>query len=242
VPYGDPWILLTAIALATKRIRLGPMVTPLPRRRPWTVARQAVTLDYLSGGRFTLGVGLGNPLQEFTAFGEDGDLKVRAAKLDEGLAIVTECWTGKKFSFHGEHYELNDVEFLPVPLQQPRIPIWVGATWPIPAPLRRAARWDGVWAIRRHPDGTSSMLTPDEVRGVRRVIAEDRAAAGRPANEPFDLLASGVTPSDDPARAAAIVGEIAEAGATWWTERLNPAQRGSLENMRERIRKGPPRL
>jgi alkanesulfonate monooxygenase SsuD/methylene tetrahydromethanopterin reductase-like flavin-dependent oxidoreductase (luciferase family) len=241
VPYADPWILLAAIALATKRVRLGPMVTPLPRRRPWGVAREAVTLDYLSGGRFTLGIGLGNPPREFTAVGEEADPKIRAAKLDEGLAIVAECWTGKTFSFRGEHYRLDDVEFLPAPLQQPRIPIWLAATWPIRAPFRRAARWDGVWPLRRNPDGTTLNLVPDDIRGILDVIAEERAAAGRPVTDPFDILVHGVTPADDPAQAAAITGPYAEAGATWWTERINPS-RGSLEQMRERVRRGPPRL
>jgi alkanesulfonate monooxygenase SsuD/methylene tetrahydromethanopterin reductase-like flavin-dependent oxidoreductase (luciferase family) len=241
VPYADPWILLAAIALATKRVRLGPMVTPLPRRRPWGVAREAVTLDYLSGGRFTLGIGLGNPPREFTAVGEEADPKIRAAKLDEGLAIVAECWTGKTFSFRGEHYRLHDVEFLPAPLQQPRIPIWLAATWPIRAPFRRAARWDGVWPLRRNPDGTTLNLVPDDIRGILDVIAEERAAAGRPVTDPFDILVHGVTPADDPAQAAAITGPYAEAGATWWTERINPS-RGSLEQMRERVRRGPPRL
>ena len=94
VPYADPWILLTAIALATTQIRLGPMVMPLPRRRPWLVAREAVTLDHLSGGRFTLGVGIGNPINEFTDFGEETDLRIRAAMLDEGLAVLEGLWTG----------------------------------------------------------------------------------------------------------------------------------------------------
>ncbi len=241
VPYADPWILLAAIALATKRVRLGPMVTPLPRRRPWGVAREAVTLDHLSGGRFTLGIGLGNPPREFTAVGEEADPKIRAAKLDEGLAIVAECWTGKTFSFHGQHYRLDDVEFLPTPMQQPRIPVWLAATWPIRAPFRRAARWDGVWPLRRTPDGTTMTLAPDDIRGILDVIAEERAAAGRPVTDPFDILIHGVTPAGDPAEATAIVRPYAEAGATWWTERINPS-RGSLEQMRRRIAAGPPRF
>lgn len=241
VPYADPWILLATIALATTRVRLGPMVTPLPRRRPWSVAREAVSLDYLSGGRFTLGIGLGNPPREFSAVGEEADPKIRAAKLDEGLAIMAQCWTGETFSFHGQHYRLDDVEFLPRPLQQPRIPVWLAATWPIRAPFRRAALWDGVWPLRRNPDGTTATLTPEDVRDVLETIAQDRAAAGRPVTDPFDVLIHGTTPADDPAEAAAIIRPYAEAGATWWTERINPS-RGSLDDMRRRIAAGPPRL
>ena len=180
VPYADPWVLLTVIALATERVRLGPMVTPLPRRRPWLVAREAVTLDVLSGGRFTLGLGNGNPIREFTAFGEEADLRIRAAKLDEGLAIIEGLFSGKPFSFAGEHFTLGDVEFLPTPLQKPRMPIWLATTWPIRAPIRRAARFDGTWPLRRAPDGTSRPMSPDDVRGVCEMIAEERAAAGLP--------------------------------------------------------------
>jgi alkanesulfonate monooxygenase SsuD/methylene tetrahydromethanopterin reductase-like flavin-dependent oxidoreductase (luciferase family) len=241
VPYADPWVLLTVIALATSRVRLGPMVTPLPRRRPWLVAREAVTLDVLSGGRFTLGVGNGSPVREFTAFGEEADLRVRASMLDEGLAIIDGLFSGRPFSFRGVHYRLDEVEFLPVPLQQPRIPVWLAATWPIRAPFRRAARWDGVWPLRRNPDGTTVTLTPEDVRGVLETIAQERTAAGRPVTDPFDLLVHGTTPADDPAEAAAIARPYAEAGATWWTERINPS-RGSLDDMRRRVAAGPPRF
>jgi alkanesulfonate monooxygenase SsuD/methylene tetrahydromethanopterin reductase-like flavin-dependent oxidoreductase (luciferase family) len=248
VPYADPWILLTAIALATERIRLGPMVTPLPRRRPWLVAREAVTLDHLSGGRFTLGLGNGNPLREFTAFGEEADLKIRAAKLDEGLSIIEGLFTARPFNFQGEHYHLKDVEFLPGPLQQPRVPIWLASTWPVRAPIRRAARFDGTWPLRRSPDGSSHALSPDDVRGVCAMIAEERAATGLPAGldegpdaPPYDVLVAGITPADDSAQAGAITAPYAEAGATWWTERIN-TERGDISAMRRRVDAGPPRF
>jgi alkanesulfonate monooxygenase SsuD/methylene tetrahydromethanopterin reductase-like flavin-dependent oxidoreductase (luciferase family) len=248
VPYADPWILLTAIALATERIRIGPMVTPLPRRRPWLVAREAVTLDILSGGRFALGVGNGSPIREYTAFGEEWDLRIRAAELDEGLAIIDGLCTGRPFSFAGEHYTLNDVVFLPVPLQRPRMPIWLASTWPIRAPIRRAARFDGTWPLRRNAEGESEDMAPDDIRGVCAMIAEERSAAGLPAGlgegpeaRPYDVLVAGSTPADDPFRAAAIAAEFAEAGGTWWTERINTS-RGDLGEMRRRIDAGPPRF
>ena len=244
-PHADPWILLAAIAMATTRIRLGPMVTPLPRRRPWQVAREAVTLDHLSGGRLTLGVGSGSRIHEFAAFGGETDLRTRAAMLDEGLAILDGLMSGRPFSFEGAHYRIDEATFLPTPVQQPRMPIWIAATWPVRAPFRRAARWDGVWPLRRDPDGTSEPVTPDDVRGVCATIAEERIPAvpapGARDNRPFDVMVAGITPSDDPARAGATVREFAEAGATWWAERINPS-RGSLELMRERIRRGPPRF
>jgi alkanesulfonate monooxygenase SsuD/methylene tetrahydromethanopterin reductase-like flavin-dependent oxidoreductase (luciferase family) len=238
-PHADAWLLLAAIALATERIRFGPMVTPLARRRPWQVARQAVTLDHLSRGRLTMGVGSGSSNREFTAFGDEGDLRVRAAMLDEGLAIIEGLWTGRPFSFKGTYYHIEDATFLPTPIQQPRIPIWVGATWPIRAPMRRAARWDGVWPLRRAPDGTSSPLSPSEIRSACETIAEERAAAGL-AREPYDVLVHGITPADDTAAAAATARSFADAGATWWAERIN-VSRGTLAQMRERVQAGPPR-
>jgi alkanesulfonate monooxygenase SsuD/methylene tetrahydromethanopterin reductase-like flavin-dependent oxidoreductase (luciferase family) len=202
------------------------------------VARETVTLDHLSGGRLTLGVGAGSRAHEFASFGDPADLRTRAAMLDEGLAVIEGLWTGQPFSFEGAHLRVAGATFLPVPLQQPRIPIWVAATWPVRAPFRRAARWDGVWPLRRDLEGNSVPLTPDDVRGVRDTIVEERAAAGRE-SEPFDILVAGITPGDDPAAASASAGEFAEAGATWWTERINPV-RGSVEQMRERVRQGPP--
>ena len=126
VPVQDPWVLLSAIAAHTERLILGPMVTPLPRRRPWVVARQAVSLDHLSNGRVLLGIGIGEPVDlEYAAFGEDPDRKVRAEKLDEALAIIAGLWSGEEFSFTGVHYRLEPMRFAPRPVQQPRIPIIV---------------------------------------------------------------------------------------------------------------------
>ncbi|MGZ8610784.1 MAG: LLM class flavin-dependent oxidoreductase [Actinomycetota bacterium] len=123
VPVFDPWVVLAAVAERTGRIRLGPLVTPLARRRPWKVARETVTLDHLSGGRLILGVGLGYPADaEFELLGEDPDARVRAEKLDEGLEILTRLWSGEPVSFDGRHHHVRDTTFAPAPLQRPRIP------------------------------------------------------------------------------------------------------------------------
>jgi alkanesulfonate monooxygenase SsuD/methylene tetrahydromethanopterin reductase-like flavin-dependent oxidoreductase (luciferase family) len=106
------------------------MVTPLPRRRPWKVARETVSLDHASKGRLILGVGLGDPSQwDYGFFGEETDAKIRAEKLDESLDILVGLWSGKPFQYQGKHYRLKEVHFLPQPVQQPRIPIWVGGWW-----------------------------------------------------------------------------------------------------------------
>ena len=145
-PTVDPWVCLAAIATQTQRIRLGPLVTPIPRRRRWKLARETVSLDHLSGGRLILGVGLGFPPDaEFASFGEDPDARTRAQKLDEGLDVLTGLWSGKPFAYAGQQVRVQQTRFRPPSLQQPRIPIWVAGSWgKATAPFRRAARWDGV--------------------------------------------------------------------------------------------------
>jgi alkanesulfonate monooxygenase SsuD/methylene tetrahydromethanopterin reductase-like flavin-dependent oxidoreductase (luciferase family) len=232
---GDPWIILAAAALATERLRLGPMITPLPRRRPSKLARETVTLDRLTGGRLVLGVGLGAPPEdEYGSFGEPTDAGTLAARLDEGLAVLVGLWSGEPFSFCGRHYRVDDVTFRPTPLQRPRIPVWVAGTWPgNQGPFRRAARWDGVVPLKVTEE--PEPLTPDEVRGV---VAAVRAE--RPGQAPFEVMVGGETSGRHTADDLELVGALADAGATWWSEWLNPL-RGDLDEVRARIRQGPPR-
>ena len=228
--YADPWISLSAIAVETGSIRIGPMVTPLPRRRPWKVAHEAATLDRLSGGRLTLGVGIGGREREFGFFGEEGDAKRRAAMLDEGLEILTKMWDSEPFTHQGEHYQITEAHLTPPPAQRPRIPIWIAGTWPRKRPFLRALRWDGY-----APEGSDgSPLTPEEVREMHGLASEQRGG-----NEPFDIRISGSTRGDSPDEASRKVTRLAEAGATWWDETLSPSGM-SLEEARERVRLGPP--
>ena len=130
---ADPWVTLSAIAMRDERLRLGPMVTPPSRRRVQKLTREAVTLDHLSGGRLVLGLGLGSDRHgELAPFGEVVDPREQARMLDAALERLTAFWDG---------------EFEPRPLQRPRIPIWLAARWPHRRPIRRAARWDGVFPI-----------------------------------------------------------------------------------------------
>jgi alkanesulfonate monooxygenase SsuD/methylene tetrahydromethanopterin reductase-like flavin-dependent oxidoreductase (luciferase family) len=231
-PAIDPWVAITAIALNTTRIKIGPMVTPVARRRPWKLARETVTLDHLSGGRLILGVGLGAPPGlEFTDFGEDDDAKVRAEKLDEGLEILTGLWSGEPFSYTGKHYTLTNVQLLPKPMQQPRIPIWVACVWPNKKPLERAARWDGVFVI-----GHEDVMKPDDVRAMLAYINEHRTST-----VPFDVAHWGRSSGEDAARDSAMVAAYADAGMTWWVQD-EPPWYGPLATMRDRIRRGPPRI
>lgn len=229
VPVVDPWIALAAIAGATERIRIGPMVTPLPRRRPWKLAREAASLDHLSNGRLILGVGIGEPPEEFQRFGEEPDPRVRAAMLDEGLAVLTGLWSGEPFTFAGDHYQVRNAQLLPRPVQQPRIPIWVGGTWPRTPAFRRAARWDGVY-----PGSPHGNLTLAEVREMRAFIQQHRRD-----DAPFDIMVGGDVPFDDQERARAILAEYAQAGVTWWVEGVG-AWRGDVEAMAAFIAGGPP--
>ncbi len=232
---ADPWVLLTAAAMATERLLLAPMVTPLPRRRPWVVARQAVSLDRLSNGRLILGVGIGEPADlDFEIWGEDADRKVRAAQLDEGLEVLTGLWSGEPFRFSGEHYEVGPVTFLPRPVQQPRIPIWVAGVWPYKRPFRRAARFDGVAPLVVEDGVFPAPLTPDKVRLILEYVRAHQAS-----EEPFELLASGPLP-DDPAGAADRLVELEEAGATWWQRGWDPWSGEDLDEFLLVVDAGPP--
>jgi alkanesulfonate monooxygenase SsuD/methylene tetrahydromethanopterin reductase-like flavin-dependent oxidoreductase (luciferase family) len=228
---ADPWIHLAAIALRTTSIKLGTMVTPLPRRRPWRLARETVTLDHLSGGRLILGVGLGGDADgEYHDFGEPTDPRVHGAMLDEGLAILTRLWSGEEVSYQGQQYQLAPVRFLPTPVRKPRIPIWVAGIWPNKKPFRRAARFDGVY-----PQRHGQALTPEDFREILAFIQTERTQA-----TPFDALAFGQTTGTDQAADTAHVAAYAQAGATWWLEHFRPQR--TLEEVHQRIHQGPPRF
>src|SRR5919198_2152054 len=161
VDVADPWITLTAIAAATERVRLGPMVTPLARRRPVKVARETATLDRLSDGRLTLGVGLGSDRfgSEYSITGEELDERRRARMLDESLEILTAAWSGEPVHHGGEHYTVDGVRFLPRPVQRPRVPVWVAGYLGKQKPLRRAAQYDGFFPVGlEHPDQLAEIV------------------------------------------------------------------------------------
>jgi alkanesulfonate monooxygenase SsuD/methylene tetrahydromethanopterin reductase-like flavin-dependent oxidoreductase (luciferase family) len=172
-------------------MRLGSLVTPLARRRPWKVARETVTLDHLSQGRLIVGLGVGAGATEFDDLGEETSIQVHAAMLEEGLDILTGLWSGEPFHYAGVHYQIRHAQFLPRPLQSPRVPVWLGGTWPLKAPFRRAARWDGVFPMRRDLSYTD-MLTPEEMQAMLRFTLDQRAQAGL-VNQPFEV-AFGASP------------------------------------------------
>ena len=229
----DPWVALTTIALQSERIRLGALMTPLARRRPWKVAREAVSVDRLSNGRLTFGAGLGFPPHaEFEVFGEDANDRVRARKLDEGLEILNGLWSGRPFSFNGDHFEIEETTFLPQPVQQPRPPVWIAGWWPNKPPLRRAARWDGIFSELVG----GALPAPEQLREIIAYVGEHRESSA-----PFDAVLGGHSDLD-PARAGEQIGPYRDAGLTWWLEKIEPDHRNSVPETRERIEAGPPRL
>jgi len=215
---ADPWITLAA-ATATERLRLGPMVTPLARRRPAKVARETVTLDRLSGGRLTLGVGLGSDRfgAEFSGTGEPFDDRMRGKMLDEALQVLTAAWSGRPVHHRGSHYTVDGMRFLPRPVQQPEVPVWVAGFPGKARPLRRAARYDGFPPV--------NLEHADQFAGITAAIA----GSCRDTVSPFDI-AIALPPGGDPA-------PYARAGATWWLTEFEPTV--SLDQVRGVLRDGP---
>ena len=217
---ADPWITLAAIAAATKRLRLGPMVTPLPRRRPVKVARETATLDVLSGGRLTLGVGIGEDrfAREFSKTGEQLDERARGQMLDEALEILIAAWSGEPVHHHGDHYTVDDIQFLPRPVQRPGVPVWIAGFPGNARPIRRAARYDGFFP--------TNLEHPDQLAEVVATVTELRQGS----TTPFDFVVS-LPVGADPH-------PWQHAGATWWLPEIEP-ERVSSDHVRGVLRDGP---
>ena len=241
----DAWVSLAAAAMVTERIRLGTMITPASRYRPWQLANATATLDRLSNGRAILGVGLGATDTGFIQFGEVTDRKTRAELLDEGLDVLTGLWRGQPFSYDGQHYHVKETAFFapPPPIQMPRNPIWVVGAWNWPKSIARALRYDGLLPMKLNADKSTGPCTPDDVRDMAATIKQQRAAS-----TPFDIILDGETPDHGDAAALAKIQALAEAGATWWLEAMWGEVGGAMaletaaqDRIRARIRQGPPR-
>jgi alkanesulfonate monooxygenase SsuD/methylene tetrahydromethanopterin reductase-like flavin-dependent oxidoreductase (luciferase family) len=211
-PVANPTVVISAIAARTTRIRLGVLMVALPRRRVQVVARETASLDVLSGGRLVFGAALGSMDEEYSRFGEDSALAVRAARLDAGLAQLVDLWD----------------EFLPRPVQRPRIPIWCAGRWPRRAGFRRAARWDGVMPTFASGRDVSVV----EFAEVVRFLAAERGSL-----DGFDIALEGSTGMHG---GEAVVAPFVQAGLTWWVEAMG-WWRGGVAHARERIAAGPPR-
>jgi alkanesulfonate monooxygenase SsuD/methylene tetrahydromethanopterin reductase-like flavin-dependent oxidoreductase (luciferase family) len=248
----DPWATLAAAAMVTEHIRLGTMLTPVPRRRPWELAGQTMTVDRLSNGRVILSAGLGVPAeveQRFWIFEDDPGRKVRAELLDEGLELMQHLWRGEPFEYEGAHFHADRTEsMLPPPIvQEPRITTWVVGVWPRMRSMRRVAQYDG-WIPNYAPpdaDGVDPLeqqrtYTPEIAADAIAWIRAEREKAGV-ADRPFDLTQEGTTGGVDKVADAAVVRPWAEAGVTWWLEAdWQVPAREVADYSRDRLRAGPP--
>ena len=235
VPVGDAFVALAAIAASTTKLRLGPLVTPLTRRRPWVVARQTTSLDYLSRGRLIFGTGLGDEgwHGELSAFAERAqEEEERVALLDESLAVLLQFWSGKPVRHDGEWLHVDSAAFLPCPLQRPRIRVWVSARWPRRTPLRRAALVDGILPIFTEERDAKAVADPAEVRKIR----EEVMRCGAP--PPHDLVLRGVLGPVWTAEARDRLRVLENAGTTWWLESFDRDEPPS--SVFERVSAGPP--
>lgn len=216
---ADPWITLTLVASATERLRIGPMVTPLPRRRPAKVARETATLDRASGGRLVLGVGIGSDRYgtELSRTGEQTDDRLRGGMLDEALDVLRAAWAGEPVRHRGTHYTVDGLRFLPRPVQEPGVPVWVAGYAGRAKPVRRAARNDGFFPIELR-DAEQLAENVATITGLRG------GTLGR-----FDIAVA-LPPGADPA-------PYAKAGATWWLPDVQPDV--SLDTARGILRDGP---
>jgi len=233
-PVANSTVVVAAAVASTSRIRLGVLINTVARRRPALLAAEAATLDVLSGGRMVFGAGLGSLPEEWTLLGEDGDPRVRADRLDEGLAVIDALWSGGVVRHRGEHLTVDAVRMPLRPVQRPRIPVWIGGSWPARRPFRRAARWDGVMPTHRRY-GLGETMPPAVLAEIVDYVAGQRdPAAGR-----FDVALEGRTAPGE--RGAEVVAPYAAAGLTWWIEAFG-WWRGDHAATRARIAAGPPRV
>jgi len=226
----DPFIALTSVAENTEKIHIGTTVTPLPRRRPWKLARETVTLDILSEGRLILGIGLGGP-SEFSVMNEETNLRIMAQMADEQLEILNGLWSGEEFSYTGKHYKIDKVKFLPRPVQRPRIKIWGAGTWPKKGPFKRAAKLDGVIPLS---EDYRDPLTPDDYRNMIEYMKKHGL------RYPYDIveISFDITKSDDKKRT---ILDFQDAGVNWWLE-LVMDWTGSYEKIKDIIMQGPTQI
>jgi alkanesulfonate monooxygenase SsuD/methylene tetrahydromethanopterin reductase-like flavin-dependent oxidoreductase (luciferase family) len=234
VAVADPWVTMAAIATSTTRLRFGALVTPLPRRRPWVMARQIATLDRLSAGRLIAGVGVGDDgWSEFSSFGEPEDPILRGEVLDEALELLQRLLAGNAVQYHGRHFVVNTTALLPKPQQEP-LPIWGACRWPHRRPLARAAKLQGCFPI--FPvDGPPPPPTPSDIASIRKALTDLGALPDA------DLVVRCALSLEDPGSVTDTVSALEDAGVTWILEGFGPREPPAsvVESI---VGNGPPRL
>jgi alkanesulfonate monooxygenase SsuD/methylene tetrahydromethanopterin reductase-like flavin-dependent oxidoreductase (luciferase family) len=243
----DAWVSLAAAAMTTTQIRLGTLLTPVPRVKPWDLASKVGTVDRLSNGRVILGAGLGALHEGWTAFEADEGRRVRAEKLDEALAVYDGLMRGQPFEFSGRHYSARPTDFmLPDPsVQRPRPPVWVVGALVAgrdrQPSLERAARWDGLLPQFIDPERDAKATEPEQLAGLVGLVRALREDAGLPW-EGYDVVLEADSTGEWLAMASTDAAAWAEVGVTWWVESWWNLPRGpvGLEELRSRIQAGPP--
>lgn len=226
----DPIIALTSVAENTKKIKIGTIVTPLPRRRPWKLARETVTLDIISDGRFILGGGLGNR-SELGLMNEETSPRKMAEMAEEQIEILCGLWSGEEFSYEGKYYKLDKAKFLPRPVQKPRIKIWGAGTWPKKGPFRRAVKLDGVVPLSVD---YSTPLTPDDFRNMMEYMKKHGLC------EPYDIVEISFDATKSSEKKRSIL-EFQDAGVNWWLELVSDWN-GSFDKIKDIITQGPSQI
>jgi alkanesulfonate monooxygenase SsuD/methylene tetrahydromethanopterin reductase-like flavin-dependent oxidoreductase (luciferase family) len=226
----DPFIVLTSVAENTEKIHIGTTVTPLPRRRPWKLARETVTLDILSEGRLILGIGLGGP-SEFSVMNEETNLSIMAEMADEQLEVLNGLWSGEEFSYTGKHYKIDKVKFRPRPVQRPRIKLWGAGTWPKKGPFKRAAKLDGVIPLKAD---YKNPLTPDDYRKMKEYMKKHGL------RYPYDIVEISFDATKRADKQRTIL-DFQDAGVNWWLELVSDWN-GSYEKIKDIIMQGPTQI
>lgn len=247
----DAWVTLAGAAMRTSRIRLGTLLTPAARYRPWDLAQRVASVDRLSGGRVVLGVGLGAVNANWLSFEPDEGRAVRARRLDEGLEVYAGLLgsdASTPYQHEGEFWTVRPVTELapPPPVQRPHPPVWcVGAYLPgreRQPSLARAARWQGVFpAVAAGQEGHSG-VTLETLAELVAWLRAERERLGLPW-EGYDVVVEGDTFGDF-GDVHAPTAPWAEAGATWWVESWWDLPEGpeGVEELRRRIQQGPSKV
>jgi alkanesulfonate monooxygenase SsuD/methylene tetrahydromethanopterin reductase-like flavin-dependent oxidoreductase (luciferase family) len=237
---SDPMIALAAAAMVTSRIRLGTMILPAPIRSPQKVASESLSLDHLSNGRLTLGLGMGATWMGWQSFPDEvTDTKARAEMLGEMIDLLTLFYQCKQFDYDGKHYHLKltrmeEIHYPPKPVQQPRIPLWVVGVWPRKTSLARAMKGDGLIPHKLNAEGKFEDVKPADLREMVAYVRDHRALEG-----PYDYIIEGQTRDFGPAQAEDTLAAWQSAGATWWIESMYGL---TYEQILARIEQGPPRV
>jgi len=238
-PYYHPLATLSYLAATTKRVRLGTSVLVLPYHNPVELAKYTATLDQMSGGRVTLGVGVGGMGEEFEALGIP--MPRRGALTNECIAIMKELWTNPNPSYRSRRWSFDNVLFSPKCLQRPHIPLWIGGS--SPGALKRAATMGDGW----HPSGVS----PEEFALGRQEVRRLAAEAGRNPDSlawsarveveigggPSSARASGRSrvPGEDTDQLMGAIAAYQSAGVEHLVLALNSGDVGRLTQTMERI-------